>query len=70
MATTSTPAMLETELTPELLERLQKLSPESRDRLIVYLGGSPPIPGPPPSATGRTGRKRSNAGLRPSNAER
>ena len=35
-------------MTPELLERLQKLSPESRDQLIVYLGGSPPIPGPPP----------------------
>ena len=48
MATTTTPATSEAELTPELLERLQKLSPESRDQLIVYLGGSPPIPGPPP----------------------
>jgi hypothetical protein len=48
MAATTTPQTPESELTPELMERLQKLSPESRDRLIVLLGGSPPIPGPPP----------------------
>jgi hypothetical protein len=48
MSTTTTPATPELELPPELIERLQKLSPESRDRLIVLLGGSPPIPGPPP----------------------
>ena len=48
MSTTTTPETPETELTPELMERLKKLSPESRDRLIVFLGGLPPIPGPPP----------------------
>ena len=44
MSATTTPETLETELTPELIERLKKLSPESRDRLIVLLGGSPLIP--------------------------
>jgi hypothetical protein len=48
MATTTTPTTLESELPPEIIERLQKLSPQSRDQLIVLLGGSPPIPGPPP----------------------
>ena len=48
MAATTTPETPESELTPDLIERLQKLSPESRDRLIVLLGGSPPIPAPPP----------------------
>jgi Putative addiction module component len=48
MSTTTTSETPETELTPELMERLKKLSPESRDRLIVFLGGLPPIPGPPP----------------------
>jgi hypothetical protein len=48
MSTTTTPQTPESELTPELIERLKRLSPESRDRLIVLLGGSPPIPGPPP----------------------
>lgn len=37
----------ETELTPELIERVLKLSPENRDRLIGLLGASPPIPEPP-----------------------
>jgi hypothetical protein len=48
MSTTTTPETPESELTPELMDRLKKLSPESRDRLIVLLGGSPPIPAPPP----------------------
>jgi hypothetical protein len=44
MSTTTSPETPETELTPELIERLKQLSPESRDRLIVLLGGFPPIP--------------------------
>jgi putative addiction module component (TIGR02574 family) len=48
MSTTKTPQTPDSELTPELIERLRKLSPESREQLIVLLGGSPPIPDPPP----------------------
>jgi putative addiction module component (TIGR02574 family) len=48
MSTTTTPQPAETELTPELLERVMKLSQENRDKLISLLTGEPPIPGPSP----------------------
>jgi putative addiction module component (TIGR02574 family) len=47
MSATTTPETPDTELTPELIERVMKLSPENRDRLIGLLGASPPIPAPP-----------------------
>lgn len=40
-ATTDTP---ETELTPELIERVMKLSPESQARLRELLGEGPAVP--------------------------
>ncbi|VTU02046.1 unnamed protein product [Gemmataceae bacterium] len=39
--TTETP---ETELTPELIERVMRLSPESQARLRELLGEGPPVP--------------------------
>lgn len=44
MPATTTP---ETELTPELLDRIRKLSPESRARLRALLGEEP-VPPPAP----------------------
>jgi hypothetical protein len=44
MSTTTVP---ETELTPELIERVMKLSPENREWLRALLG-EPPIPELPP----------------------
>jgi hypothetical protein len=43
MSTATTPETPETELTPELIERVMKLSPENRERLRALLG-EPPIP--------------------------
>jgi len=43
-----TPQPAETELTPELIERVMKLSQENREKLIGLLGGEPPIPDLPP----------------------
>lgn len=45
MAATTTP---ETELTPELVERVMKLSPENQAKLRALLSELPPIPPPPP----------------------
>ena len=44
----ATPKTPETELTPELIERVMKLSPENRQRLIGLLGAAEPVPVPPP----------------------
>jgi hypothetical protein len=48
MAATTTPETPETELTPDLIERVMKLSPENRRRLIGLLDAEEPIPVPPP----------------------
>jgi putative addiction module component (TIGR02574 family) len=41
MSAATTPEQPETELTPELIERIKKLSPESRERLRALLGEPP-----------------------------
>jgi Putative addiction module component len=48
MSTTTTPETPETELTPELIERVMKLSPENVSRLLCLLGVVAPIPALPP----------------------
>ena len=45
MAATTTPEPPETELTPELIERVKKLSPESQEQLVDLIYGPMP-PGP------------------------
>ena len=41
MSAATTPGQPETELTPELIERVMKLSPENRERLRALLGEPP-----------------------------
>lgn len=48
MSATTTPETPETELTPELIERVMKLSHESREKLLGLLEEVTPIPRPPP----------------------
>jgi len=44
----STTSVSETELTPDLIEQVKKLSPESLDKLRDLIDRAAPIPGPPP----------------------
>lgn len=48
MSMSTTPETPDTELTSELIDRVMKLSPRSRERLMELLGAADPIPVPPP----------------------